>query len=273
METVLRETHDAEQRHFWYRGFRRFVHPLLAVAAGAGPVRLLDAGCGTGANLALLSEFGQAWGFDLTLSGLVLGRARGAQVACATAAQMPFADGAFDVVTSFDVLYCLEEGTERVAVEEMFRVLRPGGAVLISVPAFDCLRGEHSVFVEERRRYTRARLRDLLGQTGFRIERLTCTNATLFVPLLVRRSWQRLRGLRHGRNARSDFRQPPAAVNGLLGALLAFEARIVERIDLPFGSTIVCLARKPGRTPSPTPHEPADRDRRRIRPQHLLPRL
>ena len=246
MDAVLRETLRAEKRHFWYRGFRGFVRPLLAAATGNKAVRVLDVGCGTGANLAMLGEFGDACGFDLSVSGLMLGRSCGAhRVACATASQMPFADAAFDVVTSFDVLYCLDEETERATVAEMYRVLRPGGAAVVSVPAFDCLRGEHSVFVHERRRYTRTRLRTLLDATGFGVERMTCTNATLFVPLLATRTWQRVRGLRPRGQARSDFRQPPPAVNGLLAALLALEARFLELIDLPFGSTIVCLARKP----------------------------
>ncbi len=247
MDDVLRATHAAERRHFWYRGFRRFVRPLLAAAAASPDVRrLLDAGCGTGANLGLLGERGRAFGFDLTLSGLLLGAAEGPRrVACASAPRMPFADAAFDVVTSFDVLCCLDDADERAALEETFRVLRPGGAAVINVPAFDILRGEHSVFVHERRRYTRGRLRAALEQAGFRIERLTCTNASLFLPLLAKRTWQRARGLPASCEARSDFRQPPAAVNALLSALLAVEAHVVRLIDLPFGSTVVCLARKP----------------------------
>ena len=256
MDAMLRETHAAEQRHFWYRGFRAFMRPLLAAAAAGDPPRdpprrLLDAGCGTGANLRLLSEFGDAYGFDLTLSGLLLGRGCGARrAACADAGRMPFRAAAFDVVTSFDVLYCLDDADERAAVAETFRVLRPGGRALVSVPAFDALRGDHSVFVHERRRYTRGRLRGVLEGAGFRIERLTCTNAVLFLPLLAVRSWQRARGLPASGQARSDFRQPPALVNDVLSALLSVEARIVRRTDLPFGSTVVCLARKPLPEPS-----------------------
>lgn len=247
MDALIRETHAAERRHFWYRGFRSFVRPFLAAAVRGGrPRRLLDAGCGTGANLGLLAELGVACGIDLTLSGLLLGRERGARrVACATACRMPFVAAVFDVVTSFDVLYCLEDAEERAAIAEMFRVLRPGGGAVVSVPAFEALRGEHSVFVHERRRYTRAGLRAALERAGFRIERLTCTNALLFLPLLAVRSWQRARGLPPPAEARSDFRQPPAIVNSLLAALLRAEARLVRLVDLPFGSTVVCLARKP----------------------------
>ena len=248
---MLLETHAAEQRHFWYAGFRRFVLPFVhAAVRGGRSRRLLDAGAGTGANLGLLARFGDPYGLDLALSGLILGRQYGARrVVCASACNIPFPSAAFDVVTSFDVLYCLDDAGERAAIAEMFRVLRPGGGAVVSVPAFDALRGEHSVFVHERRRYTRARLRAALEHAGFRIERLTCTNAFLFLPLLAMRSWQRARGLPRLEEARSDFRQPPALLNSLLAGMLRVEARLVRLIDLPFGSTVVCLARKPPAEP------------------------
>ena len=138
MDALLRETHAAERRHFWYSGFHGFVRPLLAAAVrGDRSRRVLDAGCGTGANLGLLAEFGVACGIDVTLSGLLLGRRGGTRrVACATACRLPFPAGVFDVVTSFDVLYCLEDADERAAIAEMFGVLRPGGGAVVSVPAF-----------------------------------------------------------------------------------------------------------------------------------------
>ena len=289
MDGLLRETHEAEQQHFWFRGLRGFARPLLAAATSGGarrPLdagtgsgtrrlldagtgsgtrrlldagtgsgtrrlldatrRLLDAGCGTGANLTLLSDFGDAYGFDLTLSGLTLGAARGTRrLTCATVRSVPFADATFDVVTSFDVLYCLDDVDEGAAVSEMFRLLRPGGAAIINVPAFAALRGEHSVFDGEVRRYTRPRLRERLEPAGFTVERITCTNATLFLPLLVLRTWQRLRGLRPPATARSDLAQPPWLVNAVLSAVLTAEARVVRWVDLPLGSSILCLARKP----------------------------
>ena len=245
MDALIRETHAAERRHFWYRGFRSFVRPFLAAAVRGGrPRRLLDAGCGTGANLGLLAELGVACGIDLTLSGLRLGRKRGARrVACATACRMPFVAAVFDVVTSFDVLYCLEDAEERAAIAEMFRVLRPGGGAVVSVPAFEALRGEHSVFVHERRRYTRAGLRAALERAGFRIERLTARNALALLPLLAGRSCSPPRTARRPPR-RARFRQPPAIVTPAR-ALLRAEARLVRLVDLPFGSTVVCLARKP----------------------------
>jgi len=130
MDRLLEATFRAERDHFWFRGFRRFVSPLLAQASqGRSDLRLIDCGCGTGNNLRLLQPYGQAFGFDLTKSGLAYARGSGLEpVAQASVAAIPFPSAAFDIVTSFDVLICLPEPVERAALGEMWRVLKPGGS-------------------------------------------------------------------------------------------------------------------------------------------------
>lgn len=247
MEHLLRATARAEARHFWFRGFRQFIHPLVRRAArGRSDVRALDCGCGTGANLDALSRFGNACGFDLAEAGLQLGRGAGrTKLARATVTAAPFLSGVFDLVTSFDVLYALEAADERAAVREMYRLLRPGGYLLVNVAAMPALRGDHSVLSHEKRRYTRASLRHLLEADGFEIVRLTYTNATLFVPLLIVRSLHRWRGLASEADAAAEITVPSAPVNAALTALLHVEAAWLRWFDAPFGSSLLCLARKP----------------------------
>jgi len=247
VDRLLEETYRAEQRHFWFRGFRRFVRPLLVEAtSGLRHPRLLDCGCGTGANLAWLEEFGTPFGFDLAWRGLRFARQSGRTLltrASVTAA--PFAGSTFDVVMSFDVLYCLSEVDEELALAEMFRVLRPGGALIVNTAAMGMLRGNHSILGGEVRRYSRRRLRWALERAGFRIARLTHTNATLFPIMATVRAIQRLRGLEQADQTRGDFGVPPAPINAVLAGTLSLEARLVAHgVNMPVGSSLLCLARK-----------------------------
>jgi SAM-dependent methyltransferase len=247
VEHLLRATARAETRHFWFRGFRAFVTPLVRQAAAGRPnLRILDCGCGTGANIELLDRFGRAYGFDLSETGLRIGRDAGrTRLARASGAAAPFPGASFDLVTSFDVLYSLDDDDERAAIAEMYRVLKPGGAALVNVAAMRALRGDHSVLSREVRRYDRDDLRVRLARAGFTIERLTYTNASLFLPLLLGRALQRRRGLKSESEAQQEISVPPAPVNALLSAALVAESAWLRWFDAPFGSSLLCLARKP----------------------------
>ena len=247
MDDLLRATARAEERHFWFRGFRWFVAPLARRAlAGAGRVRILDCGCGTGANLTLLERFGNAYGFDLSPVGLEIGRSLGRRrLVRASVAAAPFATGAFDLVTSFDVIYALDRQDERLALAEMFRLTRPGGHIIINVAAMNVLRGDHSVLSQERRRYDRATLSRAVTESGFTVERLTYTNATLFLPLVALRTMHRSRGLAREADASREIAVPVAVVNATLSAALYLESLWLRWFNSPFGSSLLCLARKP----------------------------
>ena len=250
MDHLLRATANAEARHFWFRGFRAFVTPLLRQAAAGhsrtGATRLLDCGCGTGANLALLNRFGRAYGIELSPVGIRIGRQAGRTLlAQATVAAAPFPASSFDIVTSFDVLYSLDEKIEQAAIAEMFRVLKPGGFAVVNVAAMAVLRGDHSVLSHELRRYSRADLRARLAAAGFSVERITYTNATLFLPMLAARALQRRRGLRTEASAGHEIALPPAPINAGLSVLLWAESVYLRLFNAPAGSSLLCLARKP----------------------------
>jgi len=246
VDLLIEATHRAEASHFWFRGFRRFAGVFLAEAAAGHPrPRILDCGCGTGINFQMLEGFGRSFGFDLNRLALTFARQSGhTRIARATATHIPFGDASFDIVTSFDVLYTLPGAAEKAAVAEMHRVLRPGGALVVNVAALDVLFGNHSVLAEEVRRYDKRRLRAVLETAGFRLRRLTYTNATLFPVMLAVRTFQRAAGLAPSEKARREISVPPAAVNALLSSLLALEARALRRVNMPFGSSLLCLAEK-----------------------------
>jgi SAM-dependent methyltransferase len=244
MDRLLEATARAERDHFWFHGFRRFVQPLLAQATDGVPSpRILDCGCGTGNNLLMLRRFGRAWGIDITWSGLAYARDQGERgVARASATRLPFPSDQFDLVTSFDVLYALEDEMEREALNEMYRVLRPGGQVLINVAALKILTGNHAVLGGEVRRYSRPELSEHMERAGFEVRRITYTNFLLLPLVLSVRFAQRLAG---HRESEIEITVPREPINALLTAVLALEARALRVANMPVGSSLLALARKP----------------------------
>ena len=225
--------------------------PALARAVARVPApRILDCGCGTGSNLEMLRPYGRAVGFDLTSTGVRFARAHGQSVAQASITDIPFRSGTFDVVTSFDVFQCLPDAAERSAIAEMARVLKPGGWLLLHVAALEILHGKHSVLSEEVRRYTPARLRAIVEQGGFEIDRLTFDHMVLLPLMLPVRMWHRATAA-GGRVAagEAELAVPMAPVNAALTALVSLEALALRAVNMPVGSSLMCLARKMTRAP------------------------
>jgi SAM-dependent methyltransferase len=236
---------EAEERQWWYAGQRALADALLAPALerAAAPAarRLLDAGCGTGFNLVALARHGRATGVDLSPEALAFCRARGVRAARGTLLALPFADAAFDVVTSFDVIYHEWVPDDRAALAELARVLRPGGLLLVRVPALEALRGAHDAEVLTRRRYTRGELERLAAACGLRVRRATYGNALLLPLLFARRTLDRLLA-REG----SDVGFLPAPLEWLFRQAFAVEAALVRLgLSFPLGASVVLLARKP----------------------------
>ena len=241
MDRLLEATAAAERDHFWFRGFRRFVTPLIeTAAAGRADLSILDCGCGTGFNLPLLRRHGRAVGIDLTWTGLRFAQTRGERrVAQASATHLPFADASFDLVTTFDRLFALDDEAEGRALSEMVRVLRPGGHLVVNVAALEFLKGNHSILAREVRRYTRGTLGSQLTRAGFRIRRMTYTNASILPALMLVRLAQRASG---HQESEGEIAIPSVPVNAALTAVLAAEAAVVRHMDLPFGSSLLALA-------------------------------
>lgn len=237
--------YELEGRHWWFLGRRELFTALLEqrVPGADRPVRLLDFGCGTGAFLADLDRFGSVRAVDADPSAVSFCHARGrTEVEQVPAgAPLPFEDGAFDVVTTLDVIEHVDDDVG--ALRELHRVLRPGGLLLVAVPAFMFLWGKQDEVSHHRRRYTARTLRRPLGQAGFAVDRMTYFNTLLFPAIAAVRVGRRV--LRAPGREQSDFELGPERLNGALAALFRAEARLVARRDLPFGVSLLALARRP----------------------------
>jgi SAM-dependent methyltransferase len=230
-----------EQAHWWYTGRRKilagFVEAICRQVTDRRP-RILDVGCGTGANLLMLSEYGEAEGVDISEDALAFCRERGLdKVRLGAGEELPYEDGTFDLVTAFDVVEHMDD--DLAGLREMRRVLRPGGRVLLFVPTFMFLWGLQDDVSNHRRRYRLPALRRVLEQAGFEIERTTYANITFFLPILLVRQLMKLTGVK----ADSENDINVTALNGVLRSVFGAESWLLKVMNLPFGVSGLCVAR------------------------------
>jgi SAM-dependent methyltransferase len=242
MEHTYSILFQIEQSHWWHVGRRRiiewFVKDICDKVKDRRP-RILDVGCGTGANLLVLSKYGDAEGVDISEDALGFCRERGLQkVKQGAAEQLPYHDASFDLVTGLDVVEHLDD--DLAGLREMRRVLRPGGRVLLFVPTFMFLWGLQDDVSNHRRRYRLAELRSLLEEAGFQVERTTYANITFFVPILIMRKLMRLTGIK----TESENNINVSALNGLLARVFGAESTVLRHMNIPFGVSGLCVARR-----------------------------
>jgi len=231
-----------EQSHWWYIGRRRiiasFVKQICDQITDHRP-QILDVGCGTGANLMLLLQFGDAQGVDVSPDALAFCRERGLdQVRLGAAESLPYEDGSFDLVTAFDVVEHLDDDVG--SLREMRRVLRPGGQIFLFVPTFMFLWGIQDDVSNHRRRYRLPELRRVVREAGFEVERSTYANITFMMPILLVRKLMRLTGIR----AQTENNINVPVFNRLFGAILGAESHLLQFMNLPFGVSGLCVARR-----------------------------
>ncbi len=236
------EYYEIEDRHWWFLGRRAIFTRILDRRLGpSDDRRILDVGCGTGTMVRELARYGRVEGVDADPEAVAFCRERGLRNVRQVdgEAALPFESGSFDLVTALDVIEHVDD--DDAMLRELARVLIPGGLLLVSVPAYRFLWGAQDEIAHHKRRYVRPDLRARLEGAALAVERLSYFNTLLFPPIAAIRL---LRPPARG-DPRSDFELTrPGRVNDLLARVLAAEAPLVERFDLPFGVSILGLARR-----------------------------
>lgn len=237
--------YDLEQTHWWFLGKGYLIRGILErfFPNPHEKVTSLDIGCGTGMILRNLKTFGMAYGLDSSWEAIqFLKRRAKAPILCADANRcLPFKDNTFSIITCLDVLEHLEN--DRFLLEEIGRVCKKGGLIIITVPAFDFFWSPHDTALHHKRRYTKAGILDKIHALDLRVERISYFNLCLFIPILAVR---KIRGLMAGSgNARSDFFIPiPKWVNKGLVFLYRTELRFLKYVNFPFGVSLLFILHK-----------------------------
>ncbi len=237
---LLREHLKLEERHWWFVARRRILLGVLERNLDLkGGLQILDAGCGGGATMESLCRYGSVRGIDISEEAVEYNRGRGREVILGSIERMPFADNSFDLALALDVIEHVPDDLQ--ALRELFRILRPGELLLVTVPALQMLWSAHDVSNVHYRRYTLGELRGRVETAGFEVVTATYFNSILFPLILVFRWLQRLRP----RSTASDLTEVPQPLNTLLTGVFSLEKPFVGRIKLPFGVSALCFARKP----------------------------
>lgn len=240
-----------ESTHFFYITIHNLVLSLLKnYAPKKEKLNILDAGCGTGLLAKKLSAFGEVIGIDVSNEALKFAKLRKIRIKKASISKLPFSDNTFEVIVSIDVIYHREITNDQIALNELFRVLKPNGILILRVPAYEWLNLAHDKLVYTGRRYSRKNLYDKLLKAKFKVEKISFVNA-IILPLAILQFIQEK--IFYPKKLVSSIKPVPKYINKLLILILSLEAMLIEKTDLPFGIGLITVARK--KNSKPTNHE------------------
>ena len=239
-----------EDSHWWFASRTRALLGLLDKEVAHNSARVLDVGCGAGNMIHHLSRYGSVLGIDNNPIPLGIAHQRGYDARRASAEDMPFEDGSFDLVAALDVIEHCDDDVQ--ILEECYRVCADGGLIAITVPALQWLWSNNDVINDHKRRYSRSELRAKATEAGFVVTRMTYNNFFVFPAaaalILARRGTEREPDLAAPSTDQDAYQvemeptSPP--VNAFLSGVGRLEAAILRLTDLPLGTSIICIARK-----------------------------
>lgn len=228
-----------EATHWWSVGKRRIIQDILT-RLNANTGKILDLGCGTGFTMEMFKNYGCVTGVDNSEHALKFCTLRGKLrlIQADIEKQLPFKQAMFDTVFAFDVLEHLNN--DAACLNELYRVCKKGSYLIITVPAYQFMWSRHDVSLHHKRRYSKKALIKAVQDAGFTLKKLSYFNTILFPIILAFRISHIFR-----KEVKSDFYLPiPSFINWILLLLFNMEKYFLRKIDLPFGLSLLCIARK-----------------------------
>lgn len=245
-EIEYQKMYEVEESHWWYVGLHELILNFVDIErTKRGPLKILDAGCGTGRLCQLMDEYGEVCGCDISNHALDLCAKRKVSVFTADLNLIDLGIERYDVITSVDVLYhkWIQDDTEILI--KFYKALKPGGILILNLPAYNFLKSRHDKAVHTRERYTKSATTKKLKEQGFAVEKATYRIGFLFPLIVVYRMLQRQFISKHD-NVASDVTMPPALINEALLGLNRVENLFIEKISpIPFGTSLFMVLRKP----------------------------
>jgi SAM-dependent methyltransferase len=240
-QQIYRQMRELEDQHWWFVGRRKIVGQILTSLDLPVQARILDAGCGTGGNLQLLSTFGNVTGVELDDGAAALARERHVATVLKGSLPdgMPFSGERFDLIVLLDVLEHIAD--DHASLRTLSDLLAPGGYLVLTVPAFPSLWSRHDEDHHHRRRYRAAGLRDLIRDSGLQLSYLSYFNSLLF-PLIA--AMRLAHKIFPAQEVGHDVSLPGPVVNGMLQSLFSSERRWIGKLKMPFGVSLLAVTRK-----------------------------
>lgn len=235
------EMYQQENEHWWFVSRRHTIAETLSQLKFQGRPCILEVGCGTGGNLEMLAARGELIALDMNSDSLAWAREKQlGQLVQANAQHLPLADESVDLVLVLDVMYHVWVD-QNALLSEVVRVLKPGGYLLVTEPALNCLKGQHGVDTKARERYTTHSLSQVIGSADLRVQRCEYFFFFTLPMFFIIRSIENL--------CKSPINQavktPHKWVNAFLIWLMKLEVSLTRRVKWPLGSSVIALASKP----------------------------
>ncbi len=243
---LYQDFYNLATKHWWFVARGKIILSIIdRFLPDGGSLEILDVGCGTGSFLKKLEKYGQAAGVDISEEAVKFCRLRGCTKVSVIKEEegLPFKDNTLDLITAMDIIEHIDDDSAVLA--ECYRIIRKGGLLLVTVPAYDFLWGPHDEVNDHKRRYVARELRNKMEKAGFTVKKMTYFDAFLFPFFVLVRTGHRVsKMINSNYKAHSDLKMGSTVINYLLKTMFSLEGPLLKKLNFLYGASLLCVAEK-----------------------------